>query len=410
MYLCVLPHSSYSPIIVPLECRTTFVCVFPTGCELCRDIISTQLPGMTFVLDSVLLESLAATGKEHLQRRINARADFLKIVNALLNEGGGIICVHAVDLHLLGKFDEAVNSHMAKLIPDDSPYHENFERHAKGKNHVIIRVKTKARPLSTCYFHTKIALDKGVEDPTHGQLRYLLQKREDDEESSGQSVSFAFTEDSEVEIMVDKEDSVFQESMNIQAKAIADDKSSSPPSCQDKGNADDKSKLAPFFDKSKNTYLPRYVSAQTKLKRGGSVFLGIKEDSSSGTFTSKGIVWNRDDVQDFLLQQIKKNTFWYPDQLQREAGQAEGQQDFQPPVQVVFHAVQGGQGKVVVEVKVDHYRGMVFLDSAGPVAYHIPTLNTGGPENIENIVQVDKKQWFKEVMKPMEDTEMANRS
>jgi len=240
-----------------------------------------QLPGIAVVFEKDDLIDLPS-GKSKAKREVRERkkTEFLINLNALLNDGGGVMCLHVKDPHMLGAFEQSVNLAMAALVPDDTMFEDNFERHLKDKNHVIFRVIQNSRPLSTYSFNTKVSYDKGLENPTHGQMKYYLKRKwDEDEASAGTNTNdYTFKEGEEVKVP----SGVFQENMNIQAKTIPD---------AVRGENEKISKLVTeFFDKDNwSTYLPKYITAFSKLKRGGSILLGVSEHKD------KVLKWTRVD-------------------------------------------------------------------------------------------------------------------
>ncbi|KAL8624033.1 hypothetical protein ACOMHN_041623 [Nucella lapillus] len=368
-----------------------------------------QFPGKSFIIeDEDILSVPTDVGKKKRKEIKAKRANrFLKRINAFMNEGCGMICLHLKDPHMLGHFEQTVNPRMADLIPDDTPFHDNFERHILGKNHVIFRVKPTSGMLSTFCFNSKISLDCGVEDPTQGQMRYLMKHKRDPATDDKHKFSFNFTRGQNVKVEIEKvgengtkEESVFQECKSIQAKSV--------PKIQ--GSFCDILKSV-FFEKDKmGTFLPKYISAFSKLPRGGSIFLGIKEAKietpkwtrvekteknqlltlhnpnfdlwkdkdgqyliaenspvgkalEPGEFKCEGIKLTqeeRETLPERVKQLIKKNMLWC-------AGGP------QPHVGVEYHRVEGTDGSealFVVEFQVHRYQGMGFFEP-GPIAYRI---------------------------------------
>ena len=75
-----------------------------TFCATCRDYLANDNSQACFLFDKQLQEVLLNTNKEERKQHIR---EFLIMVNALLNDGGGVIYVHTQP-RLLGFWDEQV--------------------------------------------------------------------------------------------------------------------------------------------------------------------------------------------------------------------------------------------------------------------------------------------------------------
>ena len=390
-----------------------------SACQTCQDMKQRQLPGIAVVFEKDDLIDLPS-GKSKAKREVRERkkTEFLTNLNALLNDGGGVMCLHVKDPHLLGAFEQSVNLAMAALVPDDTMFEDNFERYLKDKNHVIFRVIQNSRPLSTYSFNTKVSYDKGLENPTHGQMKYYLKRKWDEDEAPADTNTndYTFKEGEEVKVP----SGVFQENMNIQAKTIPD---------AVRGENEKISKLVTeFFDKDNwSTYLPKYITAFSKLKRGGSILLGVSEhkdevlkwtrvdqseknelltlhkpefdlwkdkdglyfvatgspeakgNAQTVEFRCQGIVLTREEQEELsrcIKSKVKDEMLWEPVGESSTGSRTPG---FQPPVEVQFLPVEGGPADlVVVEVVVRHYKGVAFWDGDGPTAYYVQTRNADG--------------------------------
>ncbi|KAK7479757.1 hypothetical protein BaRGS_00029033 [Batillaria attramentaria] len=141
------------------------------GCSTCGELRNSAFRSLIF--KGELWEK---TVGPHKLKRKDCRARelnrFLKAINALLNEGEGIVCIHGANPYLLGLFDEQVDDKMHEMVMEYSFYHENFERHFEaGQDHVFFRVKRKIRPPITLDLNSKVSLNRGVADPSHTQMR-----------------------------------------------------------------------------------------------------------------------------------------------------------------------------------------------------------------------------------------------
>ena len=390
-----------------------------SACQTCQDMKQRQLPGIAVVFEKDdLIDLPSGKSKEKREVRKGKKKEFLTNLNALFNDGGGFMCLHVKNPHMLGAFEQSVNMAMADLVPDDTMFEDNFERHLKDKNHVIFRVIQNSRPLSTYSFNTNVSYDKGLEKPTHGQMKYYLKKKwDEDEEPAGTNTNdYTFKEGEEVKVP----SGVFQENMNIQAKTIPD---------AVRGENEKISKLVTeFFDKDNwSTYLPKYITAFSKLKRGGSILLGVSEhkdevlkwtrvdqseknelltlhkpefdlwkdkdglyfvatdspeakgNAQTVEFRCQGIVLTREEQEELsrcIKSKVKDEMLWEPVGESSTGSRTPG---FQPPVEVQFLPVEGGPADlVVVEVVVRHYKGVAFWDGDGPTAYYVQTRNADG--------------------------------
>ena len=268
-------NSSLSTMLMFLR---TEICFFISECQICREI-GEEYNSKKYFLSSTdfILETVCPDGKSKEQKKKLKQEkvpDFLKIINAMLNEGHGILCVHTSTPHLLGPFDEAVNKRMFSLIPDDTLFDDNFERHFKDKEHVIFRVRPRRRPFSTCCFNTKLSTDTGLVDPTPGQMRYFLKKQSEthpdqqDSEIPEQDTTLIFTEGEEVKVSIGNTDIVFQESIRTQAKQM-------PQMSEGDRKKWSYGNILRFFEEKNR--LQKYITAFSKLKTGGSIFWGVSE-------------------------------------------------------------------------------------------------------------------------------------
>ena len=390
-----------------------------SACQTCQDMKQRQLYGTTVVFEKDdLIDLPSGNSKEKKEIKEGKKKEFLTNLNALFNDGGGIMCLHVKDPHMLGAFEKSVNLAMAALVPDDTMFEDNFERHLKDKNHVIFRVKQNSRPLSTFSFNTKVSYDKGVETPTHGQMKYYLKKKWDEDEApAGTNTNdYRFRKGDEVKVP----SGVFQENMNIQAKTI-------PGTVRGKNEKISKL-VTEFFNKDNwSKYLPKYITGFSKLRRGGSILLGVtehkdevlkwtrveepektelltlhkpefdlwkdknglylvatgspeaKENAETGEFRCQGIVLTKEEQEELserIKRKVRDEMLWEPVGESSTGSRTPG---FQPPVEVQFLPVEGGPADlVVVEVVVHQYKGVVFWDRDGPTAYYVQTWNQDG--------------------------------
>ena len=407
---------------------------------------------MDFIKEIVHPEGMSRKQEKERKKEIVSR--FLQIINALLNEGGGIVCVHTSTPHLLGLFDEAVDELMLSLIPDDTFFDDNFERHYRDTKHVIFRVRPRRRPFSTYDFNTKVSTDKGLVDPTHRQMRYFLKELsqthpdQQGNEILGQNISLRFTEDSEVEVSIGNTDIVFQEDAGTQAKTL---------SLKSKGNQEQWTYRDILHCFEKKERLQKYITAFSKRQTGGSIYWGVyehKQDKKqwtemenisqqqaqllqsfgqpdlklykdnklenvyhlanesevptakgvqkTGEFRCQGIHiggLNERDFSNHLIREIKNKMLWVdhaavldPSRLTSDNLEAA----VGDHIEVQFHPVRTSQGldsdKTVIEVHVRRYRGMSFIDKSGPKAYQFKYQNE---DSSRSIVKADIKLWLR---------------
>ena len=296
---------------------------------------------------------------------------FLQVVNAIMNTNNSDntsevisskICVHTDKPHLLGEFDKKVDDKLVKLISDDSQFNDNFRRYFHDKKHVIFEVKSRARPHSTLDFHTKLSLNKGLCDPTHGQMLRLLSGAPslvNEGSSPAQEKPQNFVKNAEVKVKASSTEDIvpFQECISLQAKPSKDKLRSST---RGRANRVEEQVAMWWNDKA----VCQYVSAFSKLPQGGSIYLGVREDviegKQTGRFYPNGIVLNdaeKNALKQSIENKIREEMIWIP----------EGKK---PTVRFTFHTVQGGEdNEVVVEVSVSHFPGVGFFRKCGPRSY-----------------------------------------
>ncbi|XP_076451041.1 uncharacterized protein LOC143286953 [Babylonia areolata] len=222
-----------------------------------------------FVLDEDVDQVLTSPKGE--RKRLLVK--FLRMVNALLNQGGGLVFIHTSP-HLLSFWDEQVDDDLMDLVSDDTLFDDNFERHV-AKGHVIFRVKPLHRPyLSTLDFQSKISLNKGLADPSHGQMRRLLDRNRNAPDETPPSPRGTL----DSYLLVDGQRIPFHENLNMQAKVVLpkDLDKKTPKSCKDTA-----SKLTFLWWNSLK--LPQYLAAFAKQRNGGSFFLGLREEKETSS-------------------------------------------------------------------------------------------------------------------------------
>ena len=339
---------------------------------------------------------------------------FLEVINALLNSGGGNVCVHADDPYLLNRFDERVDNKMQDLITDGSCFTDNFVRNFHlDKHHVIFRVKHRHRSiLSTLHSNIKLSLDKGLANPTQAQIRFLVQwaskktekTEEEEEEEEDKPLEFNFSQGNEVVVKDDK--GVFQESRSIQAKAVVVDK----PQQQQQGLASAKNSGELLAERIWKVVSP-YISAFCRVNEGGSVYFGVQEEKTrgkkwelattgdyqnifdmqlptgytvwkmnnnalcvaqtkdvpekevqTGKFVCEGITLTNEDenaLKKSIEAKVKQEMLWI----------STSRDPLPCPVRVFMRQVTGPAGLYVIEVKIKQFHGLCFYHKQGPLSY-----------------------------------------
>ena len=303
--------------------------------------------------------------------------DFCKSVNALMNNGTGIAVLHTEEPHLFGLFSQVVGSRISGLVSDNSCYAGNFEVNFEDDYHIIFRVKPIVRrPWSVLSFNTNLSHDKGQGDPTHGQLRQLLQSSDSVEDSGSATrqlrirepiflqkegrneIKFKETIESDDAPIVKK--FIFHEAVGIEAKGMTGCKMRSQSGTQRPDTV-----FEYMWD-----FLPKYITSFSKLSFGGSVYFGVKEETkkegkkewNTGKFLYEEVLELDEDEQNKLREKIctaaETRLLWHP---KFPGGN---------PVQVEFHDTGRRRNKCyIVEVVVGRFPGCVFLESDGPESY-----------------------------------------
>nr|KAG5693582.1 hypothetical protein BaRGS_011707 [Batillaria attramentaria]KAG5693583.1 hypothetical protein BaRGS_011708 [Batillaria attramentaria] len=186
------------------------------GCDKCP-----KLPFCTITLEKEL--EYFTIGK--LSKKIGK---FMEAVNAMMNEKGGGIIIHVMEgnQNLLGHLDQKIDDRLVQLIPDDSLFHDKFERYFYDRSHIVYRVKPgpKDRHISTLYFNSKVSVNKGKADPSHAQMRALMTNASKEVKSEqpnmkSEKPNILFSDGKQVKIKRSNFHEPFQESMLLQAKS-----------------------------------------------------------------------------------------------------------------------------------------------------------------------------------------------
>lgn len=249
-----------------------YVPLFTGLCESTKEAVI--VPAFCRYVQSTLFIQTAKSRrtKEEKQRIIS---NIIDIINALLNEGRGILCIHSEDSYFLDKFHELLDDLLNSMLTDGSLFDENFERicdFSVDSFRVVYGIKPRIRvPPITRDFKTKASLDKGVTELMFHQFQTLLRKVSTTESCSSENAAENADRKSRDQYnFVDKaEVKHFVESRNRQAKRF-------PPS--EHGNL-------PVLNLVDSVWelLSKYISAFSKNKDGGSVFFGIREEHEEPT-------------------------------------------------------------------------------------------------------------------------------
>ena len=335
----------------------------------------------------------------------NCKDKFMVAVNALVNEKGGYVVIHSQHDHLVGKFDQQVDSSLKRLIPDQSSYHSYFSRYITDDgNHVVYRVKPRfgRRPLGILKYHTMVSLNCGVFEPTQGEFQNLLTEASltaDEEEESDEDDSDDEDDDSDGEDDSEhEEDDRMEEFMTSLVKGERIMFGSVPlqedirtqAKCPQNANTcggrfTDTNGIQGLLTKLWGNFkITHYISAFSKVRNGGSTYVGV-EEKSKAMFFCEGFELSDDDknrLEREILSKIERTTLC--------VGTAMPQQ----LVSVRFHPVRnsaedteaeggepGGKQRYIVQIKVRHYKhGLIFhapgqnldTDGKGPELYRCP--------------------------------------
>ncbi|KAK7491170.1 hypothetical protein BaRGS_00017607 [Batillaria attramentaria] len=357
-------------------------------CLTCKKISGGSIPGgPSIVLASDFIKTVISGPKPAKQKNVE---NFLKLMNARLNAGGGSVCVHIDDPHCLGFFDEKVDDKMMELIADDTLFSDNFERCYQDENHVLFRVKQRQRcHLSTFNFNTKQSLDRGLSDLTHGQMRHWIAHRSTSEPAASGKNRLRFVKG---EVVKDG-NGVFQESVSVQAKRV-------PETLAEKGGEDENriESLAEYCWEGTSKPLSHYISAFTKLRQGGSVYFGLseekrgeKQEMRTGRFKCDGVALDdseRKKLRRLIVQKVSQNMQSIPIPPADDS-----------PVEVEFRqVVEGGADLFIVEVAVKYVDGVVFY-ARGPLSYR---LSQSGKDE-----EITIKEWIKHYQKSASSMDQA---
>lgn len=342
-------------------------------CATCGDLMEASF---LFVFLPELLELTVSDRKLGKKDKDLVLYSFLKAVNALLNEGGGVVCIHEANLALLNLFDEQVDGKMMNLISDDSFFHENFERLVGNDNHIIFRVQQRRRPISTLHFNTKMAANKGLLEATHANMRYLMRKIST--RPGQQELDCQRTRDTHVAFV--KEQCVdMRENVCTQLKSLCN--------FRPQHNENKIKELARFM--WEELRLKEFITAFITLPNGGSVFFGLNEEKKiklhkeviTGNIICDGITLDKDE-RDQLTIAIRENI------CNQDLMCWLSTSEVRNPVQIQYHPVTGGAADLfVLEVKVNKVHGAVFYrnDScyvtSGPMAFKLCMDDTTEREN-----------------------------
>ena len=305
---------------------------------------------------------------------------FYKYVNILLNGVGGSVVIHSNNHSLLEKFDQKVDVILIGLISDGSMYHDVYERFYSDDAHLLYRIKPCARtkPYSTLDFKTKMSISRGKQVFSYAQMSVWLKKLSAEPNDSSESANeghMEFINGEEVFIIKDNERESFQESTTIQAKSLKTEKYKRAKHCW------------------KNMELNEYISAFTKIRGGGSVYIGVVEDYGitkkhrvkTVKFITEPIQLTEEERVRFfrgIRERVENKLKWV------------GAKGPCYPVQVFFHHVANAPtDHCVIQVKVNYYHGLCFYHKEGPESYRIK--GPGDPRTEPVIHRISVYDWVK---------------
>ncbi|MCB4774998.1 MAG: hypothetical protein LGB71_06925 [Sulfurovum sp.] len=223
-------------------------------------------PALCRYVPSTLFVQVANSKNKKLKRQQTIEG-VVDIINAFLNEGKGVLCIHSEDSCFLDQFHQQLDDHLNSMLSDGSLFDENYELNYNFEVdpfRVVYRVKPRNRTAPiTENFKTKGSLDKGVTNLVRQQVQTLLQKVSRSKRpapSEMPRVQFNFVNKGEVE--------QFVENRYRQAKRF--------PTV----HSGPKSRRMSFPKLVDSVWelVVNYISAFSKNEVGGSVFFGISEE------------------------------------------------------------------------------------------------------------------------------------
>ncbi|KAK7473761.1 hypothetical protein BaRGS_00034984 [Batillaria attramentaria] len=345
-----------------------------TDCEVCNVLPSAPMRNFLFMMD-----------KLRTKKEPHAREELLKVVSAMINDGGGVVFIHATDPHDLGELDKDIDDKLRKLIPDNNLFDQMFERHFHiDPHHISFRVYPRERnsPLSTYSFNSPISLNKGTAEPTHAEMHKFLKALTDKSVSPHEDDDVGATVYIHVEnkeVFGNNNKCIFQEGSRTQAKDV-DRRTSTMQKIPEN-----------FFDKM---MLGKYFSAFSKARAGGAVYLGIEEKKSR--FWSRGFLFPtneaRERVKGKVFTKIIDSMFWYGSPEPKSCIEVE----FCPVEADPQKMEQGDAGQLyVVEVKIRYYEGVAFSKASGPEAYTFSG-PPGSSQTPDDVLRMTFDKWLEE--------------
>ena len=229
---------------------------------------ATIAPALCRYVQSTLFVEVAKS-KEKKEKRKQTIEGVVEIINAFLNEGQGLLCIHSEDPYFLDQFHQQLDDHLNSMLSDGSLFDENYELNYNFEVdpfRVVFSVKPRHRPPPiTQDFKTKVSLDKGVTNLMCQQVQTLLVKVSRPKRpppSEMRDVQFNFVNKGVVE--------QFVENRYRQAKRF-------PTVHSGPG-----SRRVPFPKLVDSVWelVVNYISAFSKNEAGGSVFFGILEEKN----------------------------------------------------------------------------------------------------------------------------------
>ncbi|XP_070199175.1 uncharacterized protein [Littorina saxatilis] len=386
-----------------------------SSCSTCKRTLSAPYISFRVPLDTrdlLTSPAVAATPSGDLDNDLH---ELLKVVNALLNDCGGTVCVHCSRPCPVALLDSVIDNRLRDLIANATPYDDNFERLVVNDHHLFYRVKPTSDPaVSTLSFPSFLSDNQGLVPPTQQQIQTIVlgSLKPSPQPEANEGVRRFYEE---------RQEFVLEQPVRIQ------------PSCKVHLHRVDslavETKRVQNYGEKAVLYwwedlgLPRFVAALCKQQSGGSVYLGLAEEKtqpkkvwkevegcdlatlfpgspkkiwvdadddvhsskvhhlareedvpstegySTGRYVCQGVDLSQQERRALgaaVLQKVRSDMLWYP------------QYPTKDPLRVIFHPVKGGPSDLcVVELVVSKFDGAAFHDKTGPEAYGIKPVRHG---------------------------------
>ncbi|XP_070202237.1 uncharacterized protein [Littorina saxatilis] len=325
---------------------------------------------------------------------------FYHVINSFLNGMGGSVMIHADQDVNIDYLDKKVDSKLLKLIPDNALYQDVYERYLLDAKHVLYRVlpRVSSRPYSVFDFNTRFSVSKGTVPPTYGQMNDFVDditwnrpKGRDQFLMNRGHLTLIKGHHVMVTRNVGNATVPMSENICTQAKAL------SPPDPEY------------CWRQSKP-----YISAFTKIRGGGSVYMGIREEKTAqgdptGKLIADGVYLtlpNQEKIKEFFRSKIDNELMWLGTSKHKQnvveiRFLRVDVNDRQRVARCVAKRVAGPvAGFYVVEVKINYYCGICFQSPSGPQLY--TTSLTNGNVNTGIVIPVEvwlkRFQWHSDLL------------